>query len=137
MRVWFSGRTSAFQADGAGSIPATRSIFSKAICSCSSGVEHFLGKEEVASSILAKSSIYYLLSVFSIFYLFLLSLFINSATSWCLNKQNCLLKYQDGAFVYNHILRYIQLLIEWLASIINQNLVKYVKMVYLYRLSII
>jgi hypothetical protein len=25
MRVWFNGRTSAFQADGAGSIPATRS----------------------------------------------------------------------------------------------------------------
>jgi hypothetical protein len=25
-RVWFNGRTSAFQADGAGSIPATRSI---------------------------------------------------------------------------------------------------------------
>lgn len=71
------------------------------------------------------------------FYLFLLSLFINSAPSWYLNKQNCLLKYQDGAFVYNHILRYIQLLIEWLASVINQNLVKYVKMVYLYRLSII
>ena len=25
VRVWFNGRTSAFQADGAGSIPATRS----------------------------------------------------------------------------------------------------------------
>ncbi len=28
LRVWFNGRTSAFQADGAGSIPATRSRWS-------------------------------------------------------------------------------------------------------------
>ena len=58
MRVWFSGRTSAFQADGAGSIPATRSIILQVTCSCSSGVEHFLGKEEVVGSIPAKSSIF-------------------------------------------------------------------------------
>ena len=55
--MWFSGRTSAFQADGAGSIPATRSIYMR-FRSCSSGVEHSLGKGEVASSILAKSSIF-------------------------------------------------------------------------------
>ena len=56
LRVWFSGRTSAFQADGAGSIPATRSIFK--FRSYSSAVEHSLGKGEVSSSILDKSSIY-------------------------------------------------------------------------------
>ena len=38
--------------------PPPAPFISKTICSCSSGVEHFLGKEEVASSILAKSSIF-------------------------------------------------------------------------------
>ena len=58
MRVWYNGRTSAFQADDAGSIPATRSsrmAGSKEVQGLagpsSSGVEHFLGKEEVTGSI--------------------------------------------------------------------------------------
>ncbi len=61
MRVWFSGKTSAFQADDAGSIPATRSILKKLLvvsAHIAQSVEHFLGKEEVAGSIPVMSSIY-------------------------------------------------------------------------------
>ena len=59
MRVWFNGRTSAFQAEDAGSIPATRSIIrttlngfwlEKATAHIAQSVEHFLGKEEVIGS---------------------------------------------------------------------------------------
>ncbi len=52
-RVWFNGRTSAFQADDAGSIPATRSICLKwqTDAHIAQSVEHFLGKEEVIGSI--------------------------------------------------------------------------------------
>ena len=61
MRVWFNGRTSAFQADDAGSIPATRSMFMARVRSygfwqfgviahIAQSVEHFLGKEEVIGS---------------------------------------------------------------------------------------
>ena len=68
LRVWYNGRTSAFQADDAGPIPATRSTFivlrllfllnciQNNECPCSSGVERILGKDEVASSILAMGS---------------------------------------------------------------------------------
>ncbi len=60
--------TSAFQADDAGSIPATRStlcvvdsvsdeIVDYEMCSSSSGVEHTLGKGEVGGSIPPWSSI--------------------------------------------------------------------------------
>jgi hypothetical protein len=61
LRVWFNGRTSAFQADDAGSIPATRSssyclmlVFRAHIAQ---SVEHFLGKEEVTGSNPVMSSI--------------------------------------------------------------------------------
>tara|TARA_B100001057_G_scaffold19443_1_gene17936 strand:+ start:1931 stop:2245 length:315 start_codon:yes stop_codon:yes gene_type:complete len=61
MRVWFNGRTSAFQAEDAGSIPATRSMFMARVRSygfwqfgviahIAQSVEHFLGKEEVIGS---------------------------------------------------------------------------------------
>ena len=59
MRVWFNGRTSAFQAEDAGSIPATRSIIrttlngfwlEKVTAHIAQSVEHFLGKEEVIGS---------------------------------------------------------------------------------------
>lgn len=55
MRVWFNGRTSAFQADDAGSIPATRSIAWLWVgrnlrAHIAQVVEHFLGKEEVIGS---------------------------------------------------------------------------------------
>ena len=59
MRVWYNGSTSAFQADDAGSIPAARSICCLQAFGSgpgSSGVEHILGKDEVASSILALGS---------------------------------------------------------------------------------
>ena len=56
-RVLFSGRTSAFQADGAGSIPATRtSMYAVGLVTerhrahIAQAVEHFLGKEEVIGS---------------------------------------------------------------------------------------
>ena len=58
-RVWFNGRTSAFQAEDAGSIPATRSIIrttlngfwlEKVTAHIAQSVEHFLGKEEVIGS---------------------------------------------------------------------------------------
>ncbi len=64
-RVWFSGRTSAFQADGAGSIPATRSrkcLFIRCLwviqAHIAQSVEHFLGKEEVTGSNPVMSSIF-------------------------------------------------------------------------------
>ena len=47
LRVWFNGRTSAFQADDVGSIPITRSKFYAHVAQ---SVEHFLGKEEVTGS---------------------------------------------------------------------------------------
>ncbi len=58
MRVWYNGSTSAFQADDAGSIPATRSICRQVdeAGPGSSGVEHILGKDEVAGSIPALGS---------------------------------------------------------------------------------
>ena len=56
-RVLFSGRTSAFQADGAGSIPATRTnsgvigvVTNRNRAHIAQAVEHFLGKEEVIGS---------------------------------------------------------------------------------------
>ena len=56
-RVLFSGRTSAFQADGAGSIPATRTsmrvvghVAMSSRAHIAQAVEHFLGKEEVIGS---------------------------------------------------------------------------------------
>ncbi len=56
-RVLFSGRTSAFQADGAGSIPATRTsmrvvghVTKSNKAHIAQAVEHFLGKEEVIGS---------------------------------------------------------------------------------------
>ncbi len=56
-RVLFSGRTSAFQADGAGSIPATRTsmrvvghVTERNRAHIAQAVEHFLGKEEVIGS---------------------------------------------------------------------------------------
>ena len=69
MRVWFNGRTSAFQAEDAGSIPATRSMFMARVRSygfwqfgviahIAQSVEHFLGKEEVTGSNPVMSSIY-------------------------------------------------------------------------------
>ena len=61
-RVWFNGRTSAFQADGAGSIPATRSSLGRLVkeifgAHVAQSVEHFLGKEEVTGSNPVMSSI--------------------------------------------------------------------------------
>ncbi len=59
LRVSYSGITSAFQADEAGSIPATRSIYTMMgsylgrlldIAHIAQSVEHFLGKEEVTGS---------------------------------------------------------------------------------------
>ena len=53
-RVWYNGRTSAFQADDAGSIPATRSKFTKVevanFAQVAQLVEHTLGKGEVGGS---------------------------------------------------------------------------------------
>ena len=58
MRVWFNGRTSAFQADDAGSIPATRSRRAMNRAHIAQQVEHFLGKEEVTGSSPVMSSIF-------------------------------------------------------------------------------
>ena len=57
----YNGITSAFQADDAGSIPATRSIFLRLellliYAHVAQSVEHFLGKEEVTGSIPVMSS---------------------------------------------------------------------------------
>ena len=54
LRVWYNGRTSAFQADDASSILATRSIFAD----IAQVVERILGKDEVPSSTLGISTIY-------------------------------------------------------------------------------
>ena len=58
VRAWYNGSTSAFQADDAGSIPAARSICpsGQGAGPGSSGVEHILGKDEVAGSIPALGS---------------------------------------------------------------------------------
>ena len=62
LRVWYNGRTSAFQADDASSILATRSILQGRMMVTpllglgGSGVEHILGKDEVAGSIPALGS---------------------------------------------------------------------------------
>ena len=53
LRVWYNGRTSAFQADDAGSIPATRS----SVADIAQSVERILGKDEVGSSNLPISTI--------------------------------------------------------------------------------
>ena len=58
MRVWYNGRTSAFQADDAGSIPATRSKRVADRAHIAQQVEHFLGKEEVTGSSPVMSSIF-------------------------------------------------------------------------------
>ena len=50
MRVLCNGKTSAFQADDAGSIPATRSNKGSSFAHIAQSVEHFLGKEEVTGS---------------------------------------------------------------------------------------
>ena len=55
LRVWYNGSTSAFQAENAGSIPATRLKFGrtkryKEFAHIAQQVEHFLGKEEVTGS---------------------------------------------------------------------------------------
>ena len=53
MRVWFNGRTPAFQAGHAGSIPATRLQVNLLVyrkCVSGSVVEHLLAKEGVAGS---------------------------------------------------------------------------------------
>ena len=61
MRVSYSGNTSAFQADAAGSIPATRSILKSCMsCLCAhiaQLVERVLGKDEVTGSNPVMSSI--------------------------------------------------------------------------------
>ena len=71
MRVWFNGRTSAFQAEDAGSIPATRSIIrttlngfwlEKVTAHIAQSVEHFLGKEEVIGSNPIVSTIFFIFS---------------------------------------------------------------------------
>ena len=69
IRVWFNGRTSAFQAEDAGSIPATRSIIrttlngfwlEKVTAHIAQSVEHFLGKEEVIGSNPIVSTIFFI-----------------------------------------------------------------------------
>ncbi len=57
-RVWYNGRTSAFQADDAGSIPATRSKFEQT-ADMAQVVERTLGKGEVTSSNLVIGTIFY------------------------------------------------------------------------------
>jgi hypothetical protein len=57
-RVWYNGRTSAFQADDASSILATRSILCADIAQL---VERILGKDEVGSSNLPISTNIYIL----------------------------------------------------------------------------
>ena len=49
-RALCNGKTSAFQADDAGSIPAARSKLGKGFAHIAQSVEHFLGKEEVTGS---------------------------------------------------------------------------------------
>ena len=49
-RALCNGKTSAFQADDAGSIPAARSIIGEVYAHIAQSVEHFLGKEEVTGS---------------------------------------------------------------------------------------
>ena len=49
-RALCNGKTSAFQADDAGSIPAARSIKGEVYAHIAQSVEHFLGKEEVTGS---------------------------------------------------------------------------------------
>ena len=58
MRALCNGKTSAFQADDAGSIPAARSIKGQAFAHIAQSVEHFLGKEEVTGSNPVMSSIF-------------------------------------------------------------------------------
>ena len=60
MRVWYNGNTLAFQANDAGSIPATRSslaVFATCFALVAQLVEHTLGKGEVSGSNPLKSSI--------------------------------------------------------------------------------
>ena len=49
-RALCNGKTSAFQADDAGSIPAARSMLGEDYAHIAQSVEHFLGKEEVTGS---------------------------------------------------------------------------------------
>ena len=58
MRALCNGKTSAFQADDAGSIPAARSIKGQAFAHIAQSVEHFLGKEEVTGSNPVMSSMF-------------------------------------------------------------------------------
>ena len=59
MRALCNGKTSAFQADDAGSIPATRSNEQRVWrAHIAQSVEHFLGKEEVTGSNPVMSSMY-------------------------------------------------------------------------------
>ena len=58
MRALCNGKTSAFQADDAGSIPAARSIKGSGNAHIAQSVEHFLGKEEVTGSNPVMSSIF-------------------------------------------------------------------------------
>ena len=50
LRVWYNGRTSAFQADDEGSIPSTRSNLERFVADIAQLVECILGKDEVGSS---------------------------------------------------------------------------------------
>ena len=58
LRALCNGKTSAFQADDAGSIPAARSMMGQAFAHIAQSVEHFLGKEEVTGSNPVMSSIF-------------------------------------------------------------------------------
>ena len=58
MRALCNGKTSAFQADDAGSIPAARSMLGKGFAHIAQSVEHFLGKEEVTGSNPVMSSMF-------------------------------------------------------------------------------
>ena len=57
LRVWYNGRTSAFQADDEGSIPSTRSNLERFVADIAQSVERILGKDEVGSSNLPISTI--------------------------------------------------------------------------------
>jgi hypothetical protein len=57
-RALCNGKTSAFQADDAGSIPAARSMLGKGFAHIAQSVEHFLGKEEVTGSNPVMSSMF-------------------------------------------------------------------------------
>ena len=50
MRALCNGKTSAFQADDAGSIPPPAPYKEQAFAHIAQSVEHFLGKEEVTGS---------------------------------------------------------------------------------------